>query len=94
MNRTLSISGGIIGTLLSASGALISAEQLDHIISIICAVLGVIIVLITSLLIPLIKWWKKAKEDGKITKEELEEGKEIVTRGVEEVKNSIENNKK
>lgn len=82
--------GGIFGTGLSASSVALSTSELDHIVSIICAVLGVIIVLITSVIIPLIQWHKKAKADGKITKDELEEAGKIISNGVEEVKDTLD----
>lgn len=91
--KSKSLIGGTIGTILSSMGMAISAEQLDHILSIICSVLGAIIVLITSIIIPLVQWYKKAKADGKITKEELEEGKKIISNGVEKTKESIDDAK-
>lgn len=87
INKTL---GGIFGTILSSMGMAISTEQLDTIISIICSVIGVIIVIVTSVIIPLVKWYKKAKADGKITKEEFEEGKQIVSNGVSDVKDALD----
>ncbi len=86
-NKTLI---GLIGSAISSMGLVISTEQLEQIISIICSVIGVIIVIISSIVIPLIQWHKKAKEDGKISKEELEEAKEIVSKGVGEVKDTID----
>lgn len=86
--------GGIVGTAISSMGLVVSTEQLEQIISIVCSVTGILIVIITSLLIPLIKWYKKSKEDGKITKEELDEGKQIIESGIEEVKNEVEKGKK
>ena len=86
--------GGLAGTTISLLGLTISTEQLEQIISIACSVTGVIIVLITSLIIPLVKWYKEAKKDGKITKEELEEGKQIISDGVNEVKDKIDDIKK
>lgn len=83
--------GGLFGTTLSASSVALSSAELDHIVSIVCAVIGVIIVIITSVVIPLIQWHKKAKADGKITKEELEEAGKIISNGVEDVKESIDN---
>ena len=83
INKTL---GGIFGTILSSMGMVISAEQLDHIVSIICSVVGAIIVILTSVIIPLAKWYKKAKADGKITKDEVQEGVDIVKNGIDELK--------
>ena len=91
--KSLKWVGGLFGTGLSASSVALSSAELDHIVSIVCAVIGVIIVLITSVIIPLVQWWKKAKADGKITKEELEEGQKIVSDGVEDVKNAVDNAK-
>ena len=88
--KDLKLIGGIFGTGLSASSVALSTSELDHIVSIICAVLGVIIVLITSVIIPLIQWHKKAKADGKITKEELEEAGKLISNGVEEVKDTLD----
>lgn len=82
--------GGVAGVILSGVGAGLSLEQLQQIISIICTCIGAIIVLITSVIIPLVKWYKKSKEDGKITKEELEEGKEIISNGVKTIKDSLD----
>ena len=86
--------GGVIGTALSSAGAGISLEQMDRILSIVCSAVGVIITIVSCLIIPLIRWYKKAKEDGKISKEELEEGKEIINNGVKEIKDSVEDTKK
>ena len=88
--KDLKLLGGLFGTTLSASSVALSTDELDHIVSIVCAVIGVIIVLITSVIIPLIQWRKKAKADGVITKEELEEAGKIISNGVEDVKNAVE----
>ena len=89
-----SLAGGIIGSALSGVGATISLEQLDRIISIVCSVLGAIITIVCVIVIPLIKWWKNAKKDGKITKEELQEGVGIIKNGIEEVKGNLNDKKK
>ena len=38
-------------------------------------------------------WWKKAKKDGKITEEEVKEGVEIITNGVKEIQDHLNNKK-
>lgn len=86
--------GGIVGSVVSGAGAGISLETFDRILSIICSVSGILIAVITCIIIPLIKWYKNAKADGKITKEELEEGKEIAKNGIESVKNAKDKSKK
>lgn len=64
---------GLFGSAVSCTGLVISAEELDHYISIACAVLGVLITLVTTVIIPVWKWAIKAKKDGKITEEEVQE---------------------
>lgn len=81
MNNIDELSCGIAGTALSAVGAGISVTELQAIISIIVTVSGFIISVLIPLIIKLVKKIKKAKEDGKIDKDELEDimstGKEI-----------------
>ena len=89
MKNATQLIGGTIGTALSAIGAGISVEEMQAILSIICTVLGIIITLITGVIIPLIKHFKKASEDGKITKEEIKEGVNIVVDGVEQIKDKV-----
>lgn len=92
---------GIIGTAVSATGAGLSVTEAQAIISIIITVLGFIISVLVPLGIRIYKWYKKAKEDGKIDKEEVEELQQIVSdgakdvkEGVEEIKEKIDENKK
>ena len=86
--------GGFVGTAISSMGLVISTEQLEQIVSIVCSVVGVIIVITTSIIIPLIQWHKKAKADGKITQEELDEAHQIITNGVNDVKDTLDKNGK
>ena len=73
---------GIIGTVLSSIGIGLSINELQAIISIVVTILGFTISVLIPLIIKLITKIKKAKEDGVITKEEIEDiaetGKEIV----------------
>ena len=79
--------GGLIGATISAVGLAVSSETLDHIVSIICSILGVLITLIVCIIIPVIKWWRKAKEDGKIDNEELDELGQILQSGEDDLNN-------
>ena len=45
-----------------------------------------IAVSLVILLYKIWKWWKEAKADGKITKEEISEGIDIIVDGVEDLK--------
>lgn len=73
---------GIIGTAVGAAGVGMSVNEIQAIISIIVTVAGFVISVLIPLIIRLVKKIKAAKEDGKITKEEMEDivstGKEII----------------
>lgn len=85
---------GLTGTALSATGAGLSVNEIQAIVSIIVTVLGFIISVLVPLGIKLYNKIKKAREDGKIDKEELDDiietGKEIVDetkKVIDDVKN-------
>lgn len=82
------IIGGAIGTGISAVGTGLQTNDILQTISICITILGG---LITFIIVPLITWYKKSKEDGKIDKKELEELHTIVSDGSEKIKNEIEN---
>lgn len=73
---------GITGTAVGVAGAGLSVTELQAIVSIVVTVLGFTISVLIPLIIKIINKFKKAKEDGKITKDEMEDimstGKEIV----------------
>lgn len=81
---------GWLGCALSAIGAGLSVTDLQAIISIIATVIGLLITITSSLIIPMIKKIKKANEDGKITADEMLEIAETAKDGLEEVKKEIE----
>lgn len=83
--------GGIVGTILSSTGAITNVNEVLTIISTITTIVGGIITLIV---IPLLTWYKKAKADGKITKDEIEEGVNIIKDGVDELKERDKKDKK
>lgn len=87
------IAGGVVGSAISGVGATISLEQINRIISIVCSVVGVIITIVCAVVIPLVRWYKKAKADGKITKDELKEGIDTAKNGIESVKDAIDKTK-
>ena len=76
------IAVGLIGTILSATGASLSVNEVQAIVSIVITVLGFIISVILPLIFKLAKKIREAKKDGKITIEEIEDmtetGKEII----------------
>ena len=62
--------GGLAGSVVSFSG--LSISDLDHWVSIVCGVLGLVITLIFTVIVPAIKSAKSKDSDGgeEITKEE------------------------
>ena len=73
MNNTDQLTCGIFGTVLGAVGAGMSVTELQAIISIVITVLGFIISVLVPLIIKLVRKIKDAREDGKITKEEMDD---------------------
>lgn len=88
------LTGGITGALVSLAG--MNLETAEHWVNIGCAIVGVLIAIVSGLVIPLLKWLKEAKKDGKITVDEIEEAAEIVKDGlektVEEIKKENQDN--
>ena len=67
----------------------IQTEQVLRIANLILAIITTLFIFVTRF----VEWWKKAHADGKITKEEIEEGIGIIKEGVEEINDHIEKNK-
>lgn len=86
------LTGGITGALVSLAG--MNLETAEHWVNIGCAIVGVLIAVISGLIIPLLKWYKEAKKDGKIDVDEIEDAAEIVKDGLEKTVEEIkkENN--
>lgn len=81
--------GGVVGTSISVVGTGIQTNELLQTISLVLTILGTII----TIAMALVNWYKNAKSDGKITKEEIDEGIEIITNGAKDVKDKIEQGK-
>ena len=76
---------GLIGTGVGAVGAGLSVNELQAIISIVVTILGFLISVAIPWIIKLVKWWKKAKKDGKVDENELEELEGIIKEGSDEI---------
>lgn len=76
---------GLIGTGVGAVGAGLSVTELQAIISIVVTILGFLISVAIPWIIKLVKWWKKAKKDGKVDENELEELEGIIKEGSDEI---------
>lgn len=77
-----------IGVATSCTGIAISTSELSEIVSIITAIVGLVIVIICNLIIPIIRWFIKAKKDGKIDDEEIKELCDTIENGIEKIDNS------
>ena len=80
------VAGGIVGTSLSAVGTATQTNQVLQTISLILTIVGTIIIIAMAIL----NWWKKSKEDGKLSKEEINEGIDIIKNGVDSIYDNIE----
>lgn len=74
---------GSIGTALSAVGTGLQTNDVLQTISLVITIIGG---LITFIIVPLATWYKNAKKDGKIDKEEIDEAIDIVVDGSEKIK--------
>lgn len=82
--------GGSIGTALSAIGTGLQTNEVLQTISLVITIIGG---LITFIIVPLVNWYKNAKKDGKIDKEELKDGVDIIVEGSEKLKDEIDDKK-
>lgn len=82
---------GTFGTCVSALGINVTnIADTESIVSIVCTIIGLIITIITCLIIPIVKWHRKSKADGKISSKELEEGMETLKDGLNTIKDELE----
>lgn len=77
--------GGIIGTGASAVGTAMQTNELLQTISLILTIIGTLI----TIAMALISWWNKAKKDGKITKEEIKDGIDIIKEGAKTIEDKL-----
>ena len=74
--------GSIVGTGVTAVGTGLQTNEVLQAISIILTIIGTLI----TIAMALTNWWKNAKKDGKITKDEIKDGIDIIVGGVNEIK--------
>lgn len=82
--------GGGIGTALSAVG---TATQTNEILQTVSLVITIIGGLITFIIVPLVNWYRNAKQDGKIDANEIQEGINIIADGSEKLKDKTNETK-
>ena len=85
-----SLATGATGTAVSAAGFALSVTQLQAIFSLAATVIGLLITITTSIVIPIAKKIIKARKDGKITNEETQEILDEVEKGCENVKKELD----
>lgn len=70
--------------IAEGASVVLTASQTQTIFQIISLVLTIIATLF-SIISRIVIWYRKAKADGKITKEELKEGAEIINDGINDI---------
>lgn len=90
MDNVKSFIGGVSGSAVSFLG--LSLEDADHIVGIVCGVVGLIITIISTVILPLLRRIKKAKADGKITLDEVADIIENTTEDIKKVNDNIKDN--
>ena len=88
-NNNVKLTCGIVGTLMSSVGLTATAE-VEQIVSIVCTILGLLITIVSCVIIPIIKSVLKAKADGKITADEVNDIIDTADKGISEVKDEID----
>ena len=78
----LEIGGNTFMYILTAT----QTKEIFQIVSLVLSILISIMIIIGKV----IEWWKKAKADGKITKEEIEELSNNVKEDINEIKDNVE----
>ena len=82
--------GGIAGTITSIVGTSIQTNEVLQMISLILTIMGTIITIAMALL----NWYKQAKRDGKITKDEIKDAVDIISDGIEDIKSNTKGENK
>ena len=90
MDNVKSFIGGVSGSAVSFLG--LSLEDADHIVGIVCGVVGLIITVVSTVILPLLRRIKKAKADGKITLDEVSDIIESTTEDIKKVNDNIKDN--
>ena len=78
--------GGAVGTSVSIVGTASQTNQYLQTISLVITIIGGLITIWCTGVMPIINWYKKAKSDGHISKEELEECKPLVLKVIDMIK--------
>ena len=83
MSNTDKLCGAIIGNVVATAGWL---QDMENIVSIVCCIAGFLITLVTCVIVPLWKKMQSAKEDGKLTPDELQDIADTLKDGIDQIK--------
>ena len=89
-NDIIGLIGTATGTSVSATGTAIQTNDVLQAISLVITIIGGLITIVFAV----ITWYKNAKKDGKIDKEEVNELIDIVQDGTENIKEALDDKKK
>ena len=73
MDDLIKLGGGVTGTALSAAAAATQTDPVYQIISLITAIVGLLVTIATTIVIPVVRWYLRARRDGKVTPDELDD---------------------
>ena len=91
MKQINELIAGLFGTGTCAVGTALQTNEVLQIISAIITILGGIVTLIV---LPILNWYHKAKQDGKITTDEIKEGVETLNDGLDKLKGEVKDESK
>ena len=74
-----------MGNVFTYILAFVQTNETFQMVEMILAILTSIVILAYRIW----QWWKEAKKDGKITKEEIKDGLDIIINGAEDIKDKI-----
>ena len=84
----------ISATLGATLGAVGTATQTNETLETISLIITIIGAILSFIVCPLLSWFNKAKKDGKIDSEEIEELTKDITIGVNEIGDALNDHKK
>ena len=91
MNDFKSFLSATIGATLGAVGTATQTNETLETISLIITIIGAVLSFIVC---PLLSWYNKAKKDGHIDSEEIEDLTKKITNGLNEIGDALDEHKK
>ena len=82
MDNTYKFVGGITGTVISSAGCL---TDMENIVSMVCAIIGLLVTIVTCVIVPVWRKIAKASEDGEVTPDELDDIANTLKDGISKI---------